>query len=199
MKSFSKKGEQTRQSILNAAMDLFHAKGFQGTSVDEILKTSGTGKSQFYHYFKSKEDLIHELLVQVHDHITQASQSDTHKIKSWTDLENWFMKQLAMQEQFGFTRGCPIATIGDEASEDDKILQQDIANIFEAVCMDPEQFFVMEKQSGRLIESANPKQLALYCLSSLQGGIVISKMKQSPEAIENAISHTMKFLLSNKK
>ena len=56
------RGAYTRMRIIRTAADLFHAQGARATSPDEIIEASRTGKSQFYHYFRSKEGLIHEVL-----------------------------------------------------------------------------------------------------------------------------------------
>lgn len=55
-------GADTRLRIIGSAADLFHKQGVRATSPDEIIEASRTGKGQFYHYFKSKEGLIHEVL-----------------------------------------------------------------------------------------------------------------------------------------
>lgn len=47
----------TREQILDAASRLVHVRGFNNTSVDDILKKSGVGKGNFYYYFKSKDEL----------------------------------------------------------------------------------------------------------------------------------------------
>ena len=47
-----------RIKILNAAWKLFEEKGFEETTVDEIIEATQTSKGTFYHYFKSKEDLL---------------------------------------------------------------------------------------------------------------------------------------------
>lgn len=51
----SKRGE-----IVEAAVRLFRKKGYDSTSVDEIIKTAGVGKGTFYQYFKNKELLFFE-------------------------------------------------------------------------------------------------------------------------------------------
>jgi len=199
MKNFSEKGLKTRLTMLMAAQDLFHEKGFVATSVDEILAASGTGKSQFYHYFESKEDLIHQLLLHIRDTIIEASVDDHLPIKTWTDLEKWFHKQVDIKERYGFKRGCPIAAIGGGASKTDDLLLQDLSEIFEALLTNPLRFFEKEKDAGRLIEGADPDSLALYCLSSLQGGVFMSKMQQNSVAARNAIKHTMEYLKTYRK
>ena len=40
-------------------------RGYQNTSVDDVLRESGVGKGNFYHHFRSKEDLGHAILDQI--------------------------------------------------------------------------------------------------------------------------------------
>src|SRR4029078_8520159 len=49
---------QTRQMLLESALELFGAKGFHATSVQEIVKAAGLTKGAFYHHFASKEDVL---------------------------------------------------------------------------------------------------------------------------------------------
>jgi len=46
-----------RQHIIDAAADIVYRKGFAGTTVDDMLRAAGVGKGNFYHYFRSKDDL----------------------------------------------------------------------------------------------------------------------------------------------
>ncbi|NJE84869.1 TetR/AcrR family transcriptional regulator [Thermococcus sp. CX2] len=48
----------TRERILKAAEELFAEKGYDKTTVDEIVEKAGVAKGTFYNYFKSKEELI---------------------------------------------------------------------------------------------------------------------------------------------
>ena len=52
------KKSNNRVKILNAAWQLFSEKGYDETTVDEIIEATNTSKGTFYHYFKSKEDLL---------------------------------------------------------------------------------------------------------------------------------------------
>lgn len=56
-----RKGEEKRQELLNAAENLFCAKGYEGTSVQDILNVAEMSKGGFYHHFASKEDVIKAL------------------------------------------------------------------------------------------------------------------------------------------
>jgi AcrR family transcriptional regulator len=52
-----------RRELLAAAVDLFSARGYQATSVNDIVARAGFTKGAFYHYFRSKE----ALLLEIHD------------------------------------------------------------------------------------------------------------------------------------
>ena len=50
--------DQKQEQIIEAAEKLFARFGFRKTTVDEIAKAAGMGKSTLYHYFKSKEEIF---------------------------------------------------------------------------------------------------------------------------------------------
>lgn len=52
------KGEQTRQAVLEAAVERFGRDGYRATSVTDIARDAGVGGSVPYTYFASKEDLF---------------------------------------------------------------------------------------------------------------------------------------------
>ncbi len=54
----TKKGAQTFETVLHAAMELFHEKGFHGTTMRDISRASGLGLGALYYYFDSKEALV---------------------------------------------------------------------------------------------------------------------------------------------
>ncbi len=60
--------EQTRETLLDAAVQLFGAQGFHATSVREIVAAAGLTKGAFYHHFASKE----VVLAEIHDAFIDA-------------------------------------------------------------------------------------------------------------------------------
>jgi AcrR family transcriptional regulator len=55
----------TRERLLQAAMDVFAARGYHGATVDDIVAAAGSSKGAFYHYFPSKQGIFLKLLDQV--------------------------------------------------------------------------------------------------------------------------------------
>jgi AcrR family transcriptional regulator len=56
------RSEETRKKIIDAASDLFSARGYARTSVDMICRTAGISKGAFYHHYPEKHALFMELL-----------------------------------------------------------------------------------------------------------------------------------------
>ena len=54
----------SKKSIVESAIKLFSQKGYQETSVADIMNEADLGIGTFYNYFHSKEDIIHHVLTQ---------------------------------------------------------------------------------------------------------------------------------------
>ena len=48
-----------REKILNCALELFHARGYDAVGVQEIAETAGVTKPTLYYYFRNKRGLMH--------------------------------------------------------------------------------------------------------------------------------------------
>jgi AcrR family transcriptional regulator len=53
----------SKQKILDAALEVFAKQGYQSSTVDAISKTAGFSKGLLYNYFKSKDDMLNELMI----------------------------------------------------------------------------------------------------------------------------------------
>src|SRR5215467_13307276 len=200
MKARFPRGAETRLRIIRTAADLFHKQGARATSPDEIIEASRTGKGQFYHYFKGKEGLIHEVLQTYLDEIKQGASRVNYEISSWKDLEKWFRAQVELQKEYEMTRGCPFGTLGNEVTENDELIRQDLSLIFEVIKNKLAAFFLGEKAKGRLAKKVNEEELADFCIATIQGGMLLGKIKRDSRPVETAVRegmiHLRRFALS---
>ncbi|MDY6835180.1 MAG: TetR/AcrR family transcriptional regulator [Chloroflexota bacterium] len=57
-----KEHQERRQELLDVAQELFYRKGYDSTSITDVIEAVGIAKGTFYHYFKSKEDLLDQII-----------------------------------------------------------------------------------------------------------------------------------------
>lgn len=97
--------EEMRSKILHDAMLYFARNGFAGTKISDLAKSMGIGQGTLYVYFKSKEDLFHEIYSMI------DNEKETQKIKLLAGLplsakqkihklSEYLMDSLAKDESF---------------------------------------------------------------------------------------------------
>ncbi len=65
-----------RESIVQAGLRVFAAKGFRKTSVEDIIREAKVARATFYHYFRSKKDFFLELTGMILDNIYSIVEKD---------------------------------------------------------------------------------------------------------------------------
>lgn len=66
---------ETRKKIYDTAVRLLSEKGYENTTIDDICNASGVAKGSFYHYFKTKSDIIVQTYNDVDERISQEFES----------------------------------------------------------------------------------------------------------------------------
>ena len=66
--------DRRREAIVAAAAALYARRGFQGASVADLAKACSTSKSLVYHYFPSKEDILHEVMASHLSELVEATE-----------------------------------------------------------------------------------------------------------------------------
>lgn len=179
-------GAQTRQRMIEAALDLFHELGVNGTSVDQILAKSNTGKSQFAHYFKNKDGLV-RAAVQFLDAVVRSGNAEScYEIETWKDFESWLQSYIDFQKSINYERSCPFGTLGFDLSNGQELIRQDICLFLEWSRSKLSRFFAERRAAGELDSSAKPDELADLCLSVMQGGMLLTKVTRNPRMFEGA-------------
>jgi len=123
-----KKDTNTRQRILDTAMDLIWESSYGRVSVDEICAKAEVLKGSFYHFFPSKSALavaaFEEFWVQKqadYDRIFSSQYTPQERFSRYVNYLH--QRQLNKKEKFGHVCGCPYASLGAELSTQDENLR----------------------------------------------------------------------------
>ena len=188
MKTTEATGDSAQLRIIRAAANLFHKQGIHQTSPDQIIEASGTGKGQFYHYFKNKEGLVHAVMQFYLDAIESGKSPVNFNVNSWDELREWFNRHVEMQKMFEMTRACPIGTIGNDVTGRDELVRQDVALIFDVMRRKLGSFLRKEKAAGRLSKEADEEALATFCIATVQGAMLLGKVARTSRPAQRVAS-----------
>lgn len=168
----TKKGEETKSRIIQAAAELFEQRGYYGTGMNEILSRASAPKgSAYFHFPGGKDDVaIHAIKhagAQIGDLLKAglAVEQDPHKIMG---IMVGFFKMRLVQESFRC--GCPVGTVGLELSGTDSPVL--------AACKDVYMQWA-EILAGYLaahLDDQLAKEVADAAFSMIQGGLMVSRV-----------------------
>lgn len=68
-----RKGERRKQELLQIAYRMFIARGYENTSVDDIIAEAGIAKGTYYYHFESKEQTLEEVIGMMIEQETEAA------------------------------------------------------------------------------------------------------------------------------
>ena len=158
--------------------------GVKATSVDDVLVASGCGKSQFYHYFSSKDDLVAAVLdLQLETVFDGVSE---FRLDTWSGIRAWFDSLIAGQEQRGF-KGCPVGSLAVELSASSPSMQRHVARSFSRWEDLLAGSFESMRSQGLLAPRAQPELLAETTLTAIQGGYLLSTARGDIRPMQTAL------------
>ena len=83
----TEKGKESLNKIINAALDLISEKGFMNTSIGDITNRAGVAYGLFYFYFKTKNDVLDELIRQFNREMRHYLKVNTSGIEDRIEME----------------------------------------------------------------------------------------------------------------
>jgi len=121
--------QQTRQRMLMSAVKLFTRRGFDNTSIDEVMADADLTRGAFYAHFKSKQELYAEAIAStlVFSPLTRPREADVDE-KTWlVGLINAYLhrKHVADAEM-----PCPLAFLATDVALQDPASRQAYAGVF---------------------------------------------------------------------
>lgn len=81
------KGERTRRRLLEAAEDVFGARGYHDASIVKITEAAGVSQGSFYNYFASKLEIFEELVVDLNRRVRHAMSQASSQGRSRAEAE----------------------------------------------------------------------------------------------------------------
>lgn len=93
------KGRNTKQRIIEESMRLFSVSGFDTVSIRTIAEAVGVGNSALYKHFKSKKEILNEIVSYSVDYFLKMGQKQMMQIQSVEDLQMGCLAMFEFQTQ----------------------------------------------------------------------------------------------------
>lgn len=189
-----------REEILEAAATLIAEKGFVQTSVDDVIERAGlSGKSHFYHYFKSKESLGHEVLARQFDVLADhgLAQLRDASLDPIERLNVFIDSVVAVQAQRGDKSASPFGALATEMAAKDEGFRVRIARVFRSWTTEIAE--LLAQVQDRLEDDAEPMRLARFIVATLEGATTMARMKRDPGLMQGVATDLKRFLAGHLK
>lgn len=177
----------TREKLIEAAMELFVFQGYGNTGLAQIARKAGVLPGSLYYFFPTKEHLLHATLEKRRellypDVLAPIWESLDDPIERVFGLLAGYRRMLEMTE---FKHGCPIGNLVIEVGETHPHARALLAQNFEGWLAAIEECFASARD--RLPEHADPRRLAVFVLTTMEGAVMLARSYRSFEAYDAAI------------
>jgi TetR/AcrR family transcriptional repressor of nem operon len=183
----------TREKIVAAAQDRFHALGYSACGVQEIVDTAGVPKGSFYNYFKTKESLALEVL----DTYVASSKREILSNTVLTPLNRireHFGFFISRYERDGFHKGCLIGNLSAESSESIPLLKTALVESLSTWTDQLSQTIREGQAIGEIKSGIDPVEIARFLINSWEGTVLRMKVTGDRRPLDDFMSIGMQLL-----
>jgi len=172
-----KKGEISRDKIVEASVEVFNTKGYAGTSMQDLMDRTGFKKGGIYRHFESKEELAAAAFEKAYGKLKAAytsvwEEDDRADLK----LRKFFLSFKKFLIKPPVRGGCPILNTATEADDTNPTLSK----LARKAAQDWEQTLtsILEegKAAGSFKADIHVPTEAKFIISSIEGGILFTKL-----------------------
>jgi AcrR family transcriptional regulator len=190
------KGRATRDRIVVAAAALIFDHGVESTTLDDIGEAAGVGRSQLYHYFADKADLVRAVIDRQTEQILAAQRPLLGAMDSWEAWARWRNAIVGVQRARQCAGGCPIGSLASELADTDEDARVALAAGFDRWGQEIHEGVRSMQRQGHIRTDADTDALALATLASLQGGLLLCQVHKDVRPLEAALDAAIAHLRS---
>ena len=173
----------TRERIVETTSGLFRRQGFNGTGLKQIVAEAGAPFGSVYHFFPGGKDQLGAEVVRVSGAQYQALIESIFDGAPdiVTGIRRCFDGAAQLLRDTGFADACPIETVALEVASTNEPLRKACAAVFESWLDAATRHF-----SDAGIARDDARELAILCVSALEGAFVLSRTLRSGAPMEAA-------------
>ncbi len=176
----TEKGRSTRARIVQVAAELVAERGAAAMSLDEVGARAQASRSQLYHYFEDRDDLIRAVVEATTTVVLAAQDEFLGDLESWAGINRWFAALEAIVRERDARGGCPIGSLVGQLAERDPVARAALAEGFDRWERNLRDGLERMRTAGYLAPDANPSTLATATMALVQGGLLLAQVRRDP-------------------
>ncbi|MFT4665918.1 MAG: TetR/AcrR family transcriptional repressor of nem operon [Polaribacter sp.] len=184
--------------LLEKGIEILWSKGYNGTSVNDIVKAADVPKGSFYFYFDSKEDFVVKALQKYFVRMFARSKiilNDT-SISPKGRLINFYEFRIkTLKEDLKLEKGCMACNLGNEVGEHNENIRKAVLNIHNKSVQSIVKVAKEAQQTGEIDASINVKDFIEFIEDAGKGAMVSMKEMKSAYPIDNFLKMVTEVLL----
>jgi len=189
-----KKGERTREKILEQARLLFKRKGFAATTINDLLVAAETTKGNLYFHFSNKEAIALEVLLREQQLFYHFLEQAFCGRSAADGLDNFFNQALEKHCQQGFIGGCLFGNTALETSDTAPLFAKLVQEVFTEWARVFEEKIASAQAIGQIRIDIPAGELAELVVATIEGGIMQLRLQKSAEPLKRSLETLRKVL-----
>ncbi|MCR9254422.1 MAG: TetR/AcrR family transcriptional regulator [bacterium] len=186
----------TRKTILNKAFDLIYQKGYQATSVDNILDQTHVTKGAFYYHFENKEDMgvrmVEEVIYpKLYDALIMPLEDSEDPIN---DIFKVIMNFFKLADYQTIMYGCPTSNMIQEMAPLSDRFHEALKNITDTWQGTIEAALKRGQENGTVNRTVDTESVAQFIVVSYEGLRSLGKVYQSKLYYKNYLKQLRAYL-----
>lgn len=179
-------------AALEAAMQQFWSKGYEHTSMQDLLDAMNLSKSSLYQAFGGKQSLFRRCVVRYADQVTERLRAALQAAPSGRRFIEAFLHSVVKEVQQ--PRGCLVMNTASEFAQAEPEIAADVAQSVERFRAVLQAAVERAQQEGDIPLDRDPRLLASYLVSSMSGLKVQSKAGADAKTLKGIIAVILKAL-----
>lgn len=181
------KGEVTRERILEAARELFNSKGFNATTIGDLVKATGMQKGSLYFHFSGKEDIAKEVLNEATAEFMEFLGIALGGNNPGASIDKFFHCALDKHLATGFVGGCIFGNTALEMSDSDPNFAGEIDKVFDEWISKIAVAVSGAQKNGQIRTDISSDALAKHIIATIEGGIMMSRLKKDERPMRECL------------
>ena len=191
------KGEQTRLEIIRKAAPIFNQKGYEGAAMSDLMRATGLEKGGIYRHFESKQQLAEEAFDYAWRLAIDKRFEGTRDIPDTVDRLKQIVWNFRDRRAGLVPGGCPLLNTAIDSDDGHPRLRRKARQALD-LWLDRLQAIAEEgKQKGEIRAAIDAAELATLIVSTLEGGLMVGRLKRKGEALDFVYRHLEEYLESS--